>query len=850
MPPPEGRITPPVGVPRSPADISVRSAPTPDMPTLSSPGSIESLDRASWLEMRTMLGWAPRWCEFCAANCQLSRQHDKEDRSSRKTSDLRKAQIRIEDGHSVARYFEIAFARSPGSGEEYTLRMRVRSEGADSAQEARDWMRAIQTAQKTLQQEERTARSAPHFRDFRIFKEDGGKVGLSLLGTRVQEVVPGGAAANAGISPGMAIVEVAGKKVGRKDAYEAIVAAPTEFRVRALLPANDPSVVGASLFGRGRMAASVMARAGYRKPDLRLPAETILRIAAFSTELCKIHVVFWGWGQDMETKRMDVPGEWVAADVHQRLDRDSKWQNARDGCTWDTKAVYFAGPVAGPTEGGKMRRVLPTQPLDGRDRGSALHIVSVQAKKHLGLFVTAVQRGEEHMDPKQQYLSQPLAASTVATTVLTKKGSTSDAFGRSFQQRSVPYETYRKDVGMRDREIKRLKALVAELRMRLEASGDHFGDAETCMTPISSALPWDEEEPPLLATLRNAVDDCTTLKDLERVEVDDTAAGFFTPEGSEADADDAGMWQGMSEGDIAAASHDSPIPTAPQPEYKWEGPASAPKAGSGTHVKSVPRGPLAEMGPQEACDGWSQGWQLRCGPDYRKTGKKVPSLDALYSFQGADLWRSSNPLENIAEKLQVPVVDFDTHGLPPTFIFNLQVPYSEAPSMWGQDLGGPTVNAALIFTCKESTAEAMRRHLAGEEPCPGAALIREYANRIPLGKRMIMKDDPFLGRFKLAVRADEGVPGTFSRYNGKPVLVTGSGRYFRSERTMEVDCNLRNWAYPARIALYGLWGKLGQFKVHVGICVEARDDSEMNERLLGCAQLSEVNWVDAKEWKD
>jgi len=256
------------------------------------------------------------------------------------------------------------------------------------------------------------------------------------------------------------------------------------------------------------------------------------------------------------------------------------------------------------------------------------------------------------------------------------------------------------------------------------------------------------------------------------------------------------------------------------------------------------------MGVNQVSDGCSEGWRLRCGPDYRKTGAKTASLPALYDFQGCDVWKSKSPLENIASKMRIPTVDFDTHGLPKTFVFNVQVPYAEAPSMWGQSLDGPTVNACLWFTCKESTAEAMRKHLAGEESCPGAALIREYANRIPIGKRMVLQDDSFLGRFKLAVRAEEGVPSTFARYNGKPVLITGSGRYFRSADYMEVDCNLRNWAYPARIALYGMWNKLEGMQTHIGLCVEARENHEMNERLLGCCQLSLVSWHNPKEWEE
>eukprot|EP01062_Namystynia_karyoxenos_P083930 TRINITY_DN9766_c0_g2_i1.p1 TRINITY_DN9766_c0_g2~~TRINITY_DN9766_c0_g2_i1.p1 ORF type:complete len:960 (+),score=270.45 TRINITY_DN9766_c0_g2_i1:69-2882(+) len=847
-------------------------------------------DRQSWLEMKTMLGWAPRWCEFCAANCQLIRQHDKEDRSSRKISDLRRAQLRLEDGHSVRRYFEIAFARSPG-GEVYTLRMRVRGEGPQSAQEALSWVQAIRRAQRAMQLEETEARAAQRIRHFRIVKQDGGKIGLSLRGATVLEVAPGGPAAAAGLAPGMKIWTVDGKRINKKDAYDSIIAAPQEFQVSVLLPASDPSVAGAALRGNARRAAHLLARVGERRRELRLDTKLLLGVAAFAADTSKLHVVLWGWGQDVESKRMEVPSaSSTARDVHQRLDQDSAWLSAREGgCTWDTKAVYFAGPAQGPSAG-RQWRVLPGEPLTSqgvalgpKSRGVALHIVSVASRRHLELFSAAAEPRPPHQPAGEDEgggAGEPGRSGTgvddarplddvarqlrkggerMLRAASSGAGALRDAVRPEPRARhrdaaplppgaAVPYERYRAEIDRRDAEILRLRQEKSELLSLLE----HAGLRTPRSLSLSSVVPWDEEEPAVVATLRNRVERAQTLRDLERIDIEDAdAGGFFTPvgtpKGSERDCADARGWQEIEREE--QTSPEQTTPPAPKPEPRaWTGPPTAPKAGMESKVRSVPRHALETMETSSASDGYAAGWHLRCGPNYSRTGKKIPSLEALYSFHGADVYRSDQPLEHVATRIQLPKVSYDCAGLPPVVVFCLQIPYCESPSMWGQDLGGPTANAVLTFVCKESTAEAMRVHDQGGERCPGAALIREYARHVPIGKRMTLADDTFLGRFKLAVRAAEGVPGAFAGYNGKPVLVTKSGRYFRDEAYLEVDCNLRAWAYPARVALYSMWSKLGQFRCHVGLCVEARDDSEMNERLLGCCQMSEIEWEGAKEW--
>ncbi|KAJ9449226.1 hypothetical protein DIPPA_31224 [Diplonema papillatum] len=224
------------------------------------------------------------------------------------------------------------------------------------------------------------------------------------------------------------------------------------------------------------------------------------------------------------------------------------------------------------------------------------------------------------------------------------------------------------------------------------------------------------------------------------------------------------------------------------------------------------------------------------------TPAQEPSLPSLYDFLGAELVSSPDPLSRVYDKSRLPPPPaFDRNGLPHTIIFNLQLPLCEKPSLFGQQLSGKTVNAILLFTLKPETAAA------AAEGCtdPAIKLLKRFlVNLSPAEKKVT--DDPFLGRCKLLVRSDTGVPSAFSKYNGKPVLVTGSGRFSKTldGSVLEVGVNIRAWTYAARLALYSNWKKVGDYRLHVGVTIEGRCDEELPERLLGCALLSLPNMVD------
>jgi len=70
------------------------------------------------------------------------------------------------------------------------------------------------------------------------------------------------------------------------------------------------------------------------------------------------------------------------------------------------------------------------------------------------------------------------------------------------------------------------------------------------------------------------------------------------------------------------------------------------------NCRKVPRRELAHMEPNTACDGWAEHWNLRVGPNYKKTGAKAPSAPQLYEFAGCENYVTADPCDNICSKIR------------------------------------------------------------------------------------------------------------------------------------------------------------------------------------------------------
>jgi hypothetical protein len=95
-------------------------------------------------------------------------------------------------------------------------------------------------------------------------------------------------------------------------------------------------------------------------------------------------------------------------------------------------------------------------------------------------------------------------------------------------------------------------------------------------------------------------------------------------------------------------------------------------------------------------------------------------------------------------------------------------------------------------------------------------------------------------------------------YNGKPVLITDSGSALSGSssssttdanndgggtttRYIELTVNVHKWAYMAKKGFVSLLPKFKFMQLEVGFTIEARDDTEMPECMLGSTVLSYIS---------
>ena len=208
-------------------------------------------------------------------------------------------------------------------------------------------------------------------------------------------------------------------------------------------------------------------------------------------------------------------------------------------------------------------------------------------------------------------------------------------------------------------------------------------------------------------------------------------------------------------------------------------------------------------------------FNLRIGPNYKREKKKAPSGPALFDLYAMDAVQDDCVLKRTEEGFEIPnipgVTDIDTGcpDVPPMLIVTVNVP-TEEPAMFGGEADGPSCIITMYFTIAKHTLEELKNLDTASQ---GTKLFVEYC-------RKAGSDEKFRGRFKaLAVVEDMetlGFPSFITSYNGKPALVTKSGKFTRHENYAEMTVNVHQWAYLAKKGLFMLRDEFPRFNVNIG----------------------------------
>ncbi|KAL7528808.1 hypothetical protein ACHAXR_002648 [Thalassiosira sp. AJA248-18] len=229
-------------------------------------------------------------------------------------------------------------------------------------------------------------------------------------------------------------------------------------------------------------------------------------------------------------------------------------------------------------------------------------------------------------------------------------------------------------------------------------------------------------------------------------------------------------------------------------------------------------------------------FNLRVGPNYKKNKQKAPSGPALYDLVSMDFLYADTALKNTADKFCLPsipgITDVSTgHAhIPPMMVINTWLP-GEEPSVFAKNTDGETYSIPTVLVLSKDTLAQLKDI---DTASPGVKLLSEWCRRAET-------ESDFRGRFKCMGMIENiestGVPKFIQGYNGKPALVTKSGTFKRHDNYIEFTINVNMWAFLAKKGLHTLIPTFPDFIFNVGFTIEARNDEEMPEVLLGGCRL-------------
>jgi len=261
---------------------------------------------------------------------------------------------------------------------------------------------------------------------------------------------------------------------------------------------------------------------------------------------------------------------------------------------------------------------------------------------------------------------------------------------------------------------------------------------------------------------------------------------------------------------------------------------------------------------------------------YKSNRKKIPCPGDLYRCIEVDIFESKERVPDMASRVVLPNVTFDgddptkpkTWNAPDLFVITIALP-TDPPKLYGGSTdngGGFTIT--MYLQMRQETRDILRRvtadgyipSLEKQVPDPNQSrvnavrLFDEWCRRAP-------SDDTWMAKFKVIPRGDNlseiGLPTWISKYNGKPFLIKRPGQtgflYRHPEKScMEFDVSLHPFPYLAKQGI--CYMKEGYFKsilATFGFCIEASNDDELPECLIGLFQLcypDPVHAIQAEEF--
>lgn len=214
-------------------------------------------------------------------------------------------------------------------------------------------------------------------------------------------------------------------------------------------------------------------------------------------------------------------------------------------------------------------------------------------------------------------------------------------------------------------------------------------------------------------------------------------------------------------------------------------------------------------------------------------------------------------------------------GMPANFVVTMNMPnYAPPNPVWGKakDDGDGYVMVLYFVLTDKSRRLLIAARAAGDGGAGGAAAAAaaaaadngEEAAGVPpslgLLRRFIYarEDDPVRGRFKGIARVANlpEVPlnglakKLVNSYNATPFLIRTTSTFHRGANYFEVGVDVHRFSYLALVGLNGIKDKISSVVADLAFVVQAEEDDEMPEQILGCARLCKLQLEQSPEYPE
>ena len=231
-------------------------------------------------------------------------------------------------------------------------------------------------------------------------------------------------------------------------------------------------------------------------------------------------------------------------------------------------------------------------------------------------------------------------------------------------------------------------------------------------------------------------------------------------------------------------------------------------------------------------------FNVRVGPNYARTGAKMPSLAALYDAWALDAFLLPDLKEgDLGSRMRLPPDDtIAPFGVPANLVVTCLVP-DYSPSFFEQRKDGR--GWALVMCCRISPAA--RAQLRSGELSPALRLWREFVGAEP-GANVRKRLKCICGVANPnELQVDTMSRSLVTKYNAKPFICKTSGVFYKRDHYFGVEVDAHRWGKLALNGFALLKGYIPEMRVRLGLLIEGVDDDELPEQILACAYLSHLS---------